>query len=126
MRARSVTIVGDRKETIDSLEVYLTGVGVTAHATRSLKDARKVAASVMAVVLFPDDFDADEVVATLLALRAARPKVLILLVTSAPQHLRAALDPDGLSLPPLVLPRPAFGWTIVDAIRANTQPELAS
>jgi hypothetical protein len=72
------------------------------------------------MVLFPDDFGPSDVEARLLALRRARPKLLIVVVTRAPQNLGAALVPDGRSVLPLVLPKPAFGWTILDAIRART------
>jgi hypothetical protein len=114
-----VTVVADNPQTIEVLYSYFTRAGVTSNATRQLDAVSMIPPAATAVVLFPDDFGASDVETRLLALRRARPKLLIVLVTGAPQHLSAALAPDGRSVPPLVLPRPAFGWTILDAIRAR-------
>ncbi len=69
-----------------------------------------------AVVLFPDDFESAEVIECISILRAAHPGLLIVVVTSEPQHLISALGPEPESLLPLIFPKPAFGWTILDAI----------
>lgn len=115
-----VTVVADNPQTIEVLFSYFTRVGVTSNATRELDAVSMIPPAATAIVLFPDDFGPSDVAARLLALRRARPKLLIVLVTGAPQHLAAALAPDGRSVLPLVLPKPAFGWTILDAIRART------
>ena len=114
-----VTVIADSPETIDGLHGYLDGAGVESHAGRTLRDAKMVPLKSTAVVIFPDEFAVDDVVTSITSLRAARPRLLILLVTGAPQRFRPALEPDGRSLPPVVLPKPAFGWTILDAIRAH-------
>jgi hypothetical protein len=114
-----VTIVAGNPQTIDVLYSYFERAGLTASATSELEAVAMIPSAATAVVLFPDDFGASEVAARLLTLRRARPKLLIVLVTGAPQHLGAALAPDGRSVPPLVLPKPAFGWTILDAIRGR-------
>ena len=119
-----VTVVADNPQTLDDLYSYFTQVGVTSNGTRELDSAALTPAGGTALVLFPDDFAQTDVEAAILALRRARPKLLIVLVTGAPQHLGTALAPDGRSLLPLVLPKPAFGWTILDAIqgRADRSP----
>jgi len=114
-----VTVVADNPQTIDVLYSYFTRAGVASNGTRELDAAAMVPPAATALVLFPDDFERADVQATILALRRARPKLLIVVVTGAPQHLGAALEPDGRSSLPLVLPRPAFGWTILDAIRGR-------
>jgi hypothetical protein len=114
-----VKVVADNPETIDGLYAYFSGVGVASSGTRELDSAAMVPPAATALVLFPDGFQHADVQSTILALRRARPKLLIVLVTAAPQHLGAVLEPDGRSVPPLVLPRPAFGWTILDAIRGR-------
>lgn len=116
-RSICVTVISENPETIDGLHSYLNGAGVASHATRALRDAKMVPPATTAVVIFPDEFGIDDVVTSITSLRAARPHLLILLVTGAPQRFRSALAPDGQSLPPIVLPKPAFGWTILDAIR---------
>jgi hypothetical protein len=118
-----VTVIADNPETIDGLQEYLRGAGVSSHGARALREVRVVPPATTAVVLFPDELGTEEVVESIGVLRAARPLLLLLIITGAPQRFRAALGPDGCSLPPIVLPKPAFGWTILDAIRAHAQPE---
>lgn len=118
-----VAIIGEHPATIDGLQGYLASAGLTSRVTRALGDANAVVAAASAVVIFPDEFAVPEVVSTITALRAARPRRLILLVTGAPQRFGAALTADGESLPPVVVPKPAFGWTILDAIRAHASEE---
>lgn len=119
-RPSHVTVVADNPQTIDVLYEYFTRVGLASNGARELDAVAAVPPAANALVLFPDDFGASEVESTILAVRRTRPKLLIVLVTGAPQRLRAALEPDGRSLLPLVLPRPVFGWTILDAIRGRT------
>jgi hypothetical protein len=73
-----------------------------------------------AVVLFPDDFEATEVMQHISVLRATRPRLRIVVVTNEPQRLRPVLKADAESLLPIVFSRPAFGWSILDAIRGQT------
>jgi hypothetical protein len=115
-----VTVVADNPQTLDGLHAYFQAAGVASNGTPKLADVSLVPSAATAVVLFPDDFQRGEAEATIVSLRRARPKLLIVVVTGAPQHLGAALEPDGHSVPPLVLPKPAFGWTILDAIRGRT------
>lgn len=119
-KSNYVTVVADNPQTIEVLHSYFTRAGITSNMTRKLHAVSLIPSAASAVVLFPDDFGAADVKARLLALRRARPKLLIVLVTGAPQELSAALAPDGRSVPPLVLPKPAFGWAILDAIRGRT------
>jgi hypothetical protein len=119
-KASYVTVVAHNPQTIEVLSSYFARTGVTSNTARELDAVGMIPAAATAVVLFPDDFGASDVEAKLLPLRRARPKLLIVLVTGAPQHLGEALAPDGRSVPPIVLPRPAFGWTILDAIRGRT------
>jgi hypothetical protein len=115
-----VSVVASNVETVASLRQYLTGAGVSSQPALALHDP--IGALANAVVIFPDDFELAAVVAWLQAIRQTRPRLLIVLVTGTPQHFRAAVSPDGTSLPPVVLPKPAFGWTILDAIRAEREP----
>ena len=120
-RPPRVVVVANNPQTIDVLDAYFKQVGVASNGTRELDPTSMVPAAATALVLFPDDFGHADIERAILRLRRARPKLLIVLVTGAPQHLAAALEPDGRSVPPLVLPRPAFGWTILDAIRARSK-----
>lgn len=114
-----VAVVAESQQTLDNLSSYFERVGIASDGARGLPDPSMVPLHATSLVLFPDDFERARVESFILQLRRARPQLLILLVSSAPQHLGAAVAPDGRSVPPLVLPRPAFGWTILDAIRAR-------
>lgn len=118
-----VTVIADNSETLNGLNVYLSRAGVALHSTRNLRDARIVPPAVNAVVIFPDEYPLDDALATITALRLTRPQLLIVIVTSAPQHFGSAVAPAGGLLPAIVLPKPAFGWTMLDAIRAHAQAE---
>jgi hypothetical protein len=114
-----VTIVSTNPETLDALQNYLRGTGVAARCTRDLGAClRSAPATTVALVLFPDDFRWEKVVSALADLAAERPKVVPVLVTAQPQRF------EDLTLPgrALILPRPAWGWTILDAIRAYVDP----
>jgi hypothetical protein len=115
----SVTIVAKNPETLDGLQAYLRDAGVGVHGTRFIEQAFELASSSGAIVIFPDDFDRATVVSMLTKLRAAKPTLLQLVVTRDPrgfEHLRAASEL-------LVVAKPAWGWTILDAIRTRLARE---
>ncbi len=116
-----VAIVSANSETLDGLHAYLGGAGVASRCTRHLQDVALVAPQVTtAAVIFPDDFEHEEVLKLVRQLRRVRPGLLSLIVTREPQRFREAAQADGRSLPPIVLPKPSFGWDILDAIRAHS------
>jgi hypothetical protein len=112
-----VSIVSGNPETLESLRAYLEHVGIPSHGTKAVLDDDMIAPATTAVVLFPDDFDIKDVESRLLTLRRDRPRVLVIVVTREPTKFKAVLAADGRSILPIVLPRPSFGWTIVDVIR---------
>lgn len=118
--ALDVTVVSDNLETLDELQAYLRRAGVATKGTKhidGITDGPTTAPS--AVVLFPDDFDTEAVMDALATIRKARPSLLFVLVTRDAK--RFATVPPGES-PILVIPKPAWGWTILDAIRATIDP----
>ncbi len=118
-RETHVTVVSESPKTVSDLRAYFARAGLSSDGIPSLPDAGGVPTESTAVVLFPDEVAVTHFVASLRSLRAARPRLLVLVVTAAPQRFRDALEPDGHSLPPVVLPKPVFGWTILDAVRAH-------
>ena len=118
-----MTIISARRETVDALHAYLVSLGVASHATQRLSDASLVSPATTAVVLFPDEFEASDVVARVLCLRRTRTPPLLIVVTGTPQRFRPALDADGQGGAPVVLPKPAFGWSILDALRRQDRAE---
>jgi hypothetical protein len=116
-----VTIVARSSRTRDGLQRYLEGSGFGADA-EAAADAARVGESSSAVVMFPDDFTSASAIEFVRELRRARPSVLLVLVTREPSIVdRAGLHGEA---PAVVLPRPSFGWSIVDVIRAHADGEV--
>jgi hypothetical protein len=124
-RALYVTIIADNRETVDGLQGYLQRAGVASHSTRALGDSSMIPPASTAVVLFPDDFGGADVALRISSLRRARPGLQLVLVTSDRQRLSPALGSDPRSPLPIVFPKPAFGWDILDAIRGRGLCETA-
>jgi hypothetical protein len=120
-RQIQVCIVSANPATLEGLRAYFERVGVPAHASKAVRGVQSIAPATTAVVVFPDDFEPGEVESSLLALRRDRPRVLLVLVTREPGSLKTAIAHDGRSISPIVLPRPSFGWTILDAIRERDE-----
>ena len=116
-KALYVTIIAGNRETVDGLQGYFQRAGVASHATRALDDASMIPPASTAVVLFPDDFGDADVIKRISLLRSTRPGLLFVLVTSDRHRLSPALRFDPKSPLPIVFPKPAFGWDILDAIR---------
>ena len=118
-QVRSVTVVSTNPETLDGLQTYLRRAGVIVHCTRSLADCTKLASEgVRAVVLFPDDYRWEKIVTTLADLAALQPPGLPVVVTAYPQRFEKLTAKDVI-----ITPRPVWGWTILDAIRAQIERE---
>ena len=113
-----VTIVAASAETLDGLQGYLSRAGVGATGSRELAAAH--ASPCSAVVVFPDDFSPDEVMRELGRLRRERPNAVPLLVTGEPERYLRVAQVEGRGRAPVVMPRPAWGWMILDAIRDVT------
>lgn len=117
---RHVTIVSDNPETLDGLESYLQRAGVTTSATRYLVKALDTTPQAYSVVvIFPDDFGFEAVTAALANLRSQRPAALPVLVTNDAKW-RDSFPSSDAARSPLVLPKPTWGWSILDAIRGRS------
>ena len=114
-----VSLVSGNAETLATLKAYLVDSGLDARATAEIDDLPTIFAATTAVVLFPDDFGNADVLTTIRALRRARPKVLLVVVTRDPRRSASVCSADDRSTAPIVLPKPSFGWSILDAIRAH-------
>jgi hypothetical protein len=114
----SVLVVSSNAETLDGLHDYFSQAGIASLSRRVINPLAELAASLRAVVVFPDDFPAHEVASYLSMLRVRRSRLAILIVTKEPPVYCAMTAADNRPLSAIVLPRPAFGWTILDAVRA--------
>lgn len=88
---------------------------MTARRIRDIEKVARVApVATIAVVLFPDDFRWEVVAATIAELRGRRRAMLPVLVTAHPRRFESLADQGAL-----IVTRPAWGFTILDAIRAH-------
>ena len=111
-----VTIVSSNPETLDGLHSYLSAAGVVARCTRTIEDCLRVASeSALAFVVFPDDFRWETVLAAVADLTENHPRALPVLVTAQPRRYEELFSGGKV----LVVPRPVWGWAILDAIRAH-------
>jgi hypothetical protein len=117
-----VIVVADNPETVDGLLSYLDQSGIETFGSTTLTDLDRVVRSTAAVVLFPDGYSCDQVIAHIDDLRATHPRVLLLLVTREPNRFRAFCEPTKKARGALILPRPSFGWSILDSIRSLVTP----
>ncbi len=113
-------IVCDNDETLLGLRDYLSRASIGARATRSLPDAWNQSASVDALVLFPDDFDTGQVTDGLARVLATASCTLVIVVTGDSQSFEALVQSTGNGAA-VVMPKPVWGWTIVDLLRARLE-----
>lgn len=117
-RVDDVVIVSNNPETLDGLQKYLTDAGLAARCSRNVDECTRAGSSrTVAFVLFPDDFPWDNVVGALATLAEERPLALPVLVTARPDRFERLVGADSL----LLVPRPVWGWAILDAIRAHIE-----
>lgn len=122
MRARThepkdfeVALVATNPETLDGLQAYLRAAGLSARCVREIETCfRHSGAGPTAFVIFPDDFAWESVTAALDDGDKHRQDALRIVVTAQPKRLESR----GQSEHVVIVPRPAWGWTILDAIRA--------
>ncbi|MBK8692417.1 MAG: hypothetical protein IPN17_08965 [Deltaproteobacteria bacterium] len=120
-RKHDVTVIAESPETLDGLLGYLGQAGLVARGLRSLDAVGIIEATRAAVVLFPDAFEHPSVVALARTIRTKRADLLLVLVTGDAPRFQELTLPLGRSVQPQLYPKPAFGWTILDAIRHHTR-----
>lgn len=122
----SVTIVSNHKETLHGLEEYLARAGIRCNGTRSLGRILDLTPpSTAVVVVFPDEYPSSVVDGSLSLLHRDRPHRLVVIVTNEPQRFERGNSATGTP-GPLVIPKPAWAWTILDAIRARLDSTKAA
>lgn len=110
---------------MDGLHSYLARAGVESRGARALDEASRAPRATTAIVIFPDDFHAPDVMHAVASLHTALPAALVVLVTARPRLFHGAFPAGPTSGGTLILPKPVFGWTILDAIRSHQDPALA-
>ncbi len=114
-----VTIVSKNASTLPGLDAYLRGVGAVTTSTGDLERLVEMTPpAAAAVILFPDEYSAELADPGPGALeKAAAGRA------GGRRHQRTAVasrGPDAredAAASPLVMPKPAWAWTIMDAVR---------
>jgi hypothetical protein len=123
----AVAIIAANEGTRDGLRSYFREAGVRVAGGAGELCAELLAVGATGLVLFPDDFAEADVLSYLRAARARRPLLALVTLTRYPQRWHHATTRDGRALELIVLPRPSFGWTIVDALRRHgARPSAAN
>ena len=110
-------MISRNAETVDGLQEYLSQIGFACSNCGVMNPLAEVGKQVTVLIAFPDDFPAHEVAAYLAMVRARRPGLKLVIISREPAVYHTMTELSGQPLNATVLPRPAFGWTIVDAIR---------
>jgi hypothetical protein len=111
-----VVIVATKRETLDGLQRYLKDAGLSPRCTRTVDECIEASSTAtVAFLFFPDDFAWEKVIVMLASIAEQRPFALRVLVTSRPDRFECLGAADGL----LVVPRPSWGWALLDAIRGH-------
>jgi hypothetical protein len=112
-----VAVLASSRSTRDELAAYLQTTGFRAEPHTAL-DAEALGRA-RALVLFPDDFAMEVVQTFLRSLGRTRPGIVIVVITSARTELEPTLDRWAGRATPTVLPKPPFGWSIVETLRTR-------
>lgn len=117
-RTRQVAIVSADPETLDGLEIYLRGVDINVKRRRRIEECSALtSATTQAIIIFPDDFPWEAVMATVADLATRCRTTLRVLVTGQPKKYESVVEGGDDTV--IVVPRPVWGWTILDAIRSH-------
>jgi hypothetical protein len=114
-----LTLVSSDPDTLWGVHDYLARSGASLSSTSRLEQASEEASDADAIVLFADDYPHDAVVSTIAGLSSR----LVVIVTgrgSEFEPLRARRD---LRTRVIVLPRPTWGWMLLDAVRVGTSDD---
>jgi hypothetical protein len=113
-------VISRNAETLDGLHEYFSRTGVSSSSRSELNPLADVPERVRVLVVFPDDFPAHEVATYLSVVRTRRRDLGLVIISKDPPTYTAMTAMNGHPLHATVLPRPAFGWRIVDAIRESS------
>lgn len=116
-RPLRATVIALDNRTREDAWSCLVAAGASVETCRFFGELADVRAG--ALVVFPDDYPDDEILRALKALRARRPRVRMVLVTSRPRYFEELLVSRRGGVAPQILPRPVFAWALVDAVRGD-------
>lgn len=115
--ALSIALVTADVAMMAELSRYLQTAGVFVRPVPVVGRTLQVPRLDDAIVVFPDEFAASDMVALVTVLSEDQRNPLLVLVTSnLARYARLGVTEPQKRV--VILPRPAWGWSIVDAVRA--------
>jgi hypothetical protein len=108
-----LTLISADRETLDGVQAYLERAGARVRTTSRLDEAEDTSSGADAVVFFADDYSLEEsdIILAGLAVR------LLVIVTAEIAAFNARRGSWPRAERVVVLPRPAWGWVLLDAVR---------
>lgn len=118
LRSRSairpvVAVAATEVDTLSSVTSYLDAAGIGSTAFTDITDVVAAPSETVVFVLFPDGFRWEEVVLALATIREGHGAALPVIVTSSPRRYEALTLGERV----LIVPRSAWGWSVLDGIR---------
>lgn len=112
-----LALISNDRRVAAGLQRYFDRLGARASSTSDLDEAPSSTRGADAVVLFADDYPEKNPLGILAGLSAK----VVVVVTSDVAAFRQAVAGTSLRSKVVVLPRPAWGWMVLDAVRACLQ-----
>lgn len=109
----AVAVAATEPETLLGITAYLDAAGIASAPYTDISEVGTASDDTLVFVLFPDAFPWEAVVAALEGIRAHHGSALPVIVTSTPHRYEALTFGERV----LVVPRPAWGWSVLDGIR---------
>ena len=120
LRASLVLVSSDR-EILLGIQEYFDRAGASSLGVSTLEEASNMSRAVDAAVIFADGISVDARVSAASALRVK----LVVVVTREVERVREALWCTKADARLLVLPRLAWGFTLVEVVRRSVPASLA-
>ncbi len=108
-----LALISNDRETLDGVQQYFQRLGARISIAPRLEDAAARTSGADAALLFADDYPHEEALRVIPALSVK----LVVVVTADVGNFRVSLPAERRADRVLVLPRPAWGWMLLDAVR---------
>jgi hypothetical protein len=109
-----LALISSDRRTLDGLQRYFERLGARLNSTSNLEEASSSVSGADAVLLFADDYPGKNALSAVVGLSVK----LVVVVTSEVALFRAAVAQASLGSKVVVVQRPAWGWMLLDAVRA--------
>lgn len=113
-----LALIANDRETVDGVQQYLLRAGARVSSTSWLGEAHAACADADAVILFADHYSREEALEVVLQLGVR----LVIVVTAEVAYFSESRTAERAAPRLIVLPRPVWGWMLLDAVRSGMGP----